>query len=159
MRKRYTDNTKRPKPKENQRGIIKIYAFCQKIQQMTSGPGERCWCYVSIYENAPKNCRIFPLKVATTLLSGSRRILKETTETVGPFGTMPQEPWHPGIGTKLDCVIQLNCGEVRTHASYKTTRTWENFNNRGTKMILLSDKLWLIAHNSKSFANGTGVSQ
>ena len=107
----------------------------------------------------PKNCRIFPLKVATTLLSGSRRILKETTETVGPFGTMPQEPWHPGIGTKLDCVIQLNCGEVRTHASYKTTRTWENFNNRGTKMILLSDKLWLIAHNSKSFANGTGVSQ
>ena len=40
-----------------------------------------------------------------------------------------------------DHVIQLNCGEVHTHASYKTTRTWENFNSRGTKMILLSDKL------------------
>ena len=72
---------------------------------------------------------------------------------------MPQEHWHPGKGAKLDRVIQLNCEEVRTHASFKTTRTWENFNIRGTKMILLSDKLWLIANNSKSFANETGVSQ
>ena len=54
MRQRYNDNTKRPKPKENQLGILKIYAFCQKIQQKTSGPGEHCWCYISIYENAPK---------------------------------------------------------------------------------------------------------
>ena len=68
---------------------------------------------------------------------------------------MPQEPWHPGKGAKLDRVIQLNYGEVHTHASYKTTRTWENFNNRGTKMILLSDELWSIANNSKSFANGS----
>ena len=73
-------------------------------------------------------------------------ILKETTKPACPFWTMPQEPWHPGKGAKPDCVIQLNCGEVRTHASYKTTRTWENFNNQGTKLILLSDKLWLIAH-------------
>ena len=68
---------------------------------------------------------------------------------------MPQELWHPGKDAKLDRVIQLNCGEVRTHASYKATRTWENFNNRGTKMILLSDELWSIANNSKSFANGS----
>ena len=68
---------------------------------------------------------------------------------------MPQEPWHPGKDAKPDRVIQLNCGEVRTHASYKATRTWENFNNQGTKMILLSDELWLIANNSKSFANGS----
>ena len=80
-------------------------------------------------------------------------------QTSGPFETMPQQPWHPGKGAKLDRVIQLNYGEVHTHASYKTTRTWENFNNQGTKMILLSDKLWLIANNSKSFASGTGVSQ
>ena len=73
MRQRYNDNTKRPKPKENQLGILKIYAFCQKIQQKTSDPGECCWCYASIYENAPQNCCIFPLKVATTLLSGSRK--------------------------------------------------------------------------------------
>ena len=66
---------------------------------------------------------------------------------------MPQESWHPGKDAKLDHVIQLKCGEVRTHASYKATRTWENFNNLGTKMILLSEKLWSIANNSKSFAN------
>ena len=68
---------------------------------------------------------------------------------------MPQEPWHPGKDAKPDRVIQLNCGEVRTHASYKATRTWENFNNQGTKMILLSDQLWSIANNSKNFANGS----
>ena len=40
--------------------------------------------------------------------------------------------------TKLGCVIHLNWGEVLNHASYKITRTSENLNNRGTKMILLS---------------------
>ena len=58
-----------------------------------------------------------------------------------------------GKGAKPDRVTQLNHGEVLTHASYKTTRTWENFKNRGTKMIFLSDELWLIANNSLSFAN------
>ena len=77
------------------------------------------------------------------------------TEPAGTFGTMPQEPWHPGKGVELDCVIQLNCGEVCTHVNYKTTRTWEDFNNQGTKIILLSDELWLISNNSKSFANGS----
>ena len=80
-------------------------------------------------------------------------MLKEMTEPAGPFGTMLQEPWHPGKGAKPDRVIQLNCREVRTHASYKTTRTWENFNNQGIKLILLSDKLWLIANNAKGFVN------
>ena len=47
---------------------------------------------------------------------------------------MPQEPRHPGKGANL--VIQLNCGKGWcTHASYKTTRTWENFKNQETKMI------------------------
>ena len=62
MRKRYTDNTKRPKPNENQLGILKIYAFCLKIQQKTLGPGEWCLCYISIYENAPKELPHLPLK-------------------------------------------------------------------------------------------------
>ena len=70
---------------------------------------------------------------------------------------MPQEPWHPGKGVKSDCIIQLNCEEVRTHASYETARTWKNFKNQGTKMILLSDKLWLIANNFKSFVNGKSI--
>ena len=65
---------------------------------------------------------------------------------------MPQEPWYPGKGTKSDHIIQLNCREVCSHASYKTTRTWESFNNQWTKMILLSDELWLIANNSKNWA-------
>ena len=60
-----------------------------------------------------------------------------------------------GMRAKTDRVIQLNCGEVSTHASYKITKTRENFNNRGTKIILLSDELWLIANNSKSFAKGS----
>ena len=34
--------------------ILKIYAFCRKIQQRALGPGESCWGYVSVYENAPE---------------------------------------------------------------------------------------------------------
>ena len=49
--------------------------------------------------------------------------------------TMLLELWHPGKGAKMDHIIQLNQGEVGTHASYKTTGTCENCNNRGTKMI------------------------
>ena len=37
---KYNDNAKRPKPKENQLGILKIYTFCRKIHQRASGPGE-----------------------------------------------------------------------------------------------------------------------
>ena len=33
-------DTKRPKSKENHLEILKIYAFCQKIQQRASGLGE-----------------------------------------------------------------------------------------------------------------------
>ena len=43
--------------------------------------------------------------------------LMEIAEPVGRFRTMSYEPWHPGKGTKPDRIIQLNCGEVRTHAS------------------------------------------
>ena len=35
-----------------------------------------------------------------------------------PFGTMPQEPCYPGKGAEPDCIMQLSCEEVRTHASY-----------------------------------------
>ena len=40
MGQKYNDNIKRSKFKENQIRIIKMYAFCQKIEQRTSGPGE-----------------------------------------------------------------------------------------------------------------------
>ena len=47
MSQRYNYNTKSPKPKENQWGILKMYAFCQKIQQRASGPdrGQNKWKY------------------------------------------------------------------------------------------------------------------
>ena len=45
---------------------------------------------------------------------------------------MQQEPWHPGKGTKTDHIIQLNYREVCTHASYKTSRTWEVINKACT---------------------------
>ena len=53
---------------------------------------------------------------ATCLHFNPWHIWKETTKLAGPFGTMPQEPWHPSKGTKLCCVIQLNCGEVHTYS-------------------------------------------
>ena len=74
MSQRYNDNTKRPKPKENRLGFLKIYAFCQKIQHRVSAPGKSTAgvTYLSMSIHL-KNCPIFPIKVATTLLSGSRK--------------------------------------------------------------------------------------
>ena len=68
MNQRYIDNTKKSQLKDNQPGILKIYVFCQKIQQRGSGPGDstagitylstrihpKC-CHIS-----PKNYHIFP---------------------------------------------------------------------------------------------------
>ena len=50
--------TKRPKPKESQQAILKIYAFCWKIQQRASGPGESAAgvMYLSLHL---KSCRNF----------------------------------------------------------------------------------------------------
>ena len=42
LSQRYNDNIKRPKSKENQLGILKIYAFSRQIEQRASGPEERC---------------------------------------------------------------------------------------------------------------------
>ena len=74
MSQRHTDNTKRPKPKENQLWILKIYACCWKNQQMVLGSGESTTgvTYISMGIHR-KRCPIFPLNVATTLLSGSRK--------------------------------------------------------------------------------------
>ena len=156
----YNDNIKRQNPQDILLRILKIYKFYCKIQQRASDPREHCWSYVvSAFENTTKNLVVqgrvqlehsHIVKVgveATCQHFNPWHILKGTTEPAGPFETMPQKPWHPGKGAKPDRVIQLKCREVCTHASYKTTRTWENFNNQGTKMILLSEELWLIANN------------
>ena len=97
--KRYTDNTKRPKPKENQLGIIKIYAFCQKLQQMTSGPGERCWCYVSIYENAPQKLPHLPVKSCHNFTQWFKAYIEGNDRNSGPIwnyaaGTLTSWNWY-----------------------------------------------------------------
>ena len=63
---------------------------------------------------------------------------------------MPQEPCHPGKSAEPDCIMQLSCEEVQVMSN---NQNMENFNDRGTKMILLLEELLLIATNSKGFAN------
>ena len=74
MSQKFNDNTKKQKSKKNQLGILKIYAFCWKIQQRASGQKESAagvrYLFMRIH---PKSCHIFPLKVAATLLSGSKK--------------------------------------------------------------------------------------
>ena len=75
MRQTYNDNTKKPKPKENQLGILGISSreFTHSVGNSAKGlrsGRQRCWDYKSIFENTPKSCRIAPLKVDVTLLSG-----------------------------------------------------------------------------------------
>ena len=75
MSQTYDDYTKRPKPKENQLGILGISSreFMHSVVNSAEDLGSRrkhCLGYKSIFENTPKSCCISPLKVATTLLSG-----------------------------------------------------------------------------------------
>ena len=60
----YNDKTKRPQPKENQLGILGISSreFMHFAGKSAKSLGSR---------SAAKSCYIFPLKVATTFLSGS----------------------------------------------------------------------------------------
>ena len=60
------DNTKRPKPKENQLVILKIYTFCLTIQQRTLSPGESTTGVMYLPVR-------YTQKVLGTLLSGSRK--------------------------------------------------------------------------------------
>ena len=59
---RYNDNTKWPKLRENQLGILKTYALCLKIQQSASGPGGVLLELLSIYENTLKKLPHLPPK-------------------------------------------------------------------------------------------------
>ena len=55
--------------------------------------------------------------------------IEGNNRTGWPIWNYATETITLGKGAKLDRVIQLNCVEMCTHASYKTTRTWKNFNN------------------------------
>ena len=55
----YNDNTKRPKLKENQLGILGISSreFMHFAGNSAEGLGSRrecCWDYISVFENTPK---------------------------------------------------------------------------------------------------------
>ena len=68
----YNDNTKRPKPKENQLGILEISTrefvhFAGNSPEVLGSRKEHCWDYVSLFENmlkkllplSPKSCHNF----------------------------------------------------------------------------------------------------
>ena len=72
----YNDNTKRPKPKENQLRILEFSTkeFMHFAGNSPEGLGSRKSIAGTMYLSLrirPKSCYIFPLKVATTLLSDS----------------------------------------------------------------------------------------
>ena len=117
MSPRYIDYTKRPKLKENQLGILKIYAFCQKIRQRALFPGESAagvticlWEYTQKVATSPlqklpqlylvvagrvqlEHCsHIVKVSVEATCFK-IWHILKGMTNPTGLFGNMP----HPGI--------------------------------------------------------------
>ena len=58
MSQKYTDNTKWPKPKENQQGILGISPkelthFAGNSAEGLGSRRECCWDYISIFENTP----------------------------------------------------------------------------------------------------------
>ena len=73
MGQAYNDSTKRPKPKENQLGILRISTreFMHFARNSAYGLGsrrKRYWGYVN-----SKSSQIFFLNVVATLLTGSRK--------------------------------------------------------------------------------------
>ena len=73
----HNGNTKRPKPKQNQLGIFGIST--REFKHFAENPAEgfesrRAYCWGHIPTRIhPKSFHIFFLKVAATLLSGSRK--------------------------------------------------------------------------------------
>ena len=73
----------------------------------------------------------------------SRNHLNDATGTLTPY---------QGPDTMLNQITLSN--STAGKCAPKTTRTRQSFNQRGTKMLLLSDELRLITNNSKRIANG-----
>ena len=69
----YNDIIKRPKLQDTQLEILKIYPFCQKIQQRVSVQEEHCPHYtVYFFENTPQNLMV----QGRMQLEGSSHIVK-----------------------------------------------------------------------------------
>ena len=91
--------------------------FARKFSRGLGSTREGCWCYVvCLWEphlvvqrrvQLEHSSHIVKVGVeATCLHFNPWRKLKELNKPMGPFGTMQQEPWYPGIGTKPDCTTQ-----------------------------------------------------
>ena len=75
MSQTYNGNTKRPKSQDTQLEILKIYTFCQKIQQrvLVLGDSAAGVTYLSMRIHL-KSYHIFPLRVVATLRNDSRKV-------------------------------------------------------------------------------------
>ena len=71
--------------------------------------------------------------------------------TTIPFGNIPQKCWQPGKDATPDQIIQSTV--VKCAPMQVVNQSMGQLQQQGTKMSLLSDELWLITNNSKSFAN------
>ena len=135
---------------------------------------EKLWIY-------QKSCHTFLIKVVLTLLNGSRKSavgalgviwlssvlrLHANTSSQDVYRREQPNQWaHLELCQRNLDILEMVLKQIVLSNStamvcppmqvVKKNRSWGNFNNQGTKMILLSHKLWLIANNSKSFADGS----
>ena len=86
MSQRYDANKKRPKPKENQPRILKIYAFCQEIQQRALGLGESPGGVTHLWEYTQKVAASFPEKLPKLYLVVQGRVQLEHSSHIVNFG-------------------------------------------------------------------------
>ena len=78
MSQRHNGSTKRKKPQDIQLGILKIYAFSQRIQQKASGPGEStAWVAAS---SSQKLLQLYLVVQERTQLEHSSHIAKVGVE-------------------------------------------------------------------------------
>ena len=68
---------------------------------------------------------------ALTYIEGNDR----TGGSIWNYATGTLTSWK---GAKPDRVIQRDCGEVRTHTSYKTARTWEKKSDPPFRQTLIN---------------------
>ena len=168
MSKRY-DNIKRPKPQDTELEILQNLGILP--ENSAEGLGSRrehCWCYVvSVFQNTSKNL-VVQGRVQLVHISHIFKVGVETT----CYTSIPDEYWrkwlnqrahlelcnrNPDILERVLNRIALSNSTAGKYAPKQVIKQpeHENFNNWGTKMILLSYVLSLVANNFKSFPNGS----
>ena len=129
----------------HERVLLELHSICFSEYTQKLG-GSRRDAVGAQQSHSQGQCQYYMLPLQSlTYFEGNDR-------TGRPIWNNATETLTSWKGCKYDCTIQPNCRKVHNHGNYKTNRTWETFNNQGTKMIILSDELRLTANNSKSFA-------